>query len=330
MLLHDDQRKLLAITLEGQRKALWKHPKMYVVAIAVSPDRRRLALSVNLPARRGRQPSSALYLLESDGSIKTVDVVRGFRVIDSPVFLRSPTKFERPPKLYWIRSGETVDDQGRLDGEPMVLTKDGPRPVEVPLRYAEAVYDLHGYSGAGTFSLSLFRKNNVPTRLEILKNEDFSQTTDASVTLWGNNESRANTDIFVGVAWVSPTDYVIPVAKHGYFDDYSLRLFSAGCEHLGSHILYEGSEIDIGYQEVSWRILPGGSDQVLVIGAEDAKAIFEGTADSAPWIAVHIPDGAMSRPGARFEPGAWAWVSESMKASPGDDVKCRGFDWTWP
>lgn len=330
VMLHDDQRKLLAVTLEGEKTVLWRHPKTFVIAVAASPGGEQLAMSVNLQARGRRRPSSALYLLGRDGSVKTVDVVKGLRVIDSPVFLRSPTKFDDPPKLYWIRSGERVDDQGRLDGQAMVLTKDGPQPVEVPLRYAEAVYDLHGYPGAGTFTLSLFRKNNVPTRLEILKNEDYSQSTDSSVTLWGANESRANTDIFVGVAWVSPTDYVIPVAKDGFFDDFSLRFFRAGCEDRGSHVVYRGTEIDLGYREAAWRILPGGRDQVLVVGAEAAGQMIEGGAESAPWLAVGIPDGEITEPGARFERGPWTWVSKRSNVSPADDVKCGGFDWTWP
>lgn len=88
-------------------------------------------------------------------------------------------------------------------------------PAKRPLRYAEAVYDLHGYPGAGTFTLSLYRQNNVPTRLEILHNEDFSETTDASVTLWGKERVAREHGHLRRGAWVTPTDFVMPVAKAG-------------------------------------------------------------------------------------------------------------------
>lgn len=329
-LLHDDGRRLWSISLRGERDLIWKHPRANVASLATFPGGKRLALSVSLSPRKAGDPSFVLYLLESDGSIETIDVVDGYRVIDPPIFLRAPTQLRKPAGLYWLRAGENVDSKGRLDTQVMVLGKDGPEEVSVPLRFGEAVFDLHGYPGAGTFSLALFRQNNVPTRLEILKNDDYSQSTDASPTLWGNNEPRANTDVFVGVAWVTPQEYVVPVMKETYPEGYSLRLFRTQCEYLGSHVVYSGTDFDVGFSEAPWPILPGGSDRVLLLGARDMEKIRQGKLDKTPWIAVELPGGEIAQTKAMWEPGAWAWVSPRSPINPGDPVKCNDLEWTWP
>jgi hypothetical protein len=329
-LLHDDGRRLWQITLAGDRRLIWNHPKARVARIAVSAGGRELALTVALPSNRGRQPSFVLYLLEADGAVETVDVVRSFRIIDSPIFLTPPTERRSGARLYWLRVGEEVDELGRLDTQVMVLTDDGPREVEVPLRYAEAPFDVHGYPGAHVFTLALFRQNDVPTRLEILRNDDFSRSTDASLTLWGDNEFRANTDIFVGVAWPTPIDYVVPVANEVTPERYELRLFRSGCEYLGYRVVYAGQDIDWGYSDLPWQILPGGADQVLVLGAKDVSAILDHDADSTPWLAVDLATGRLSRTGAVWEQGPWAWVSAEPRHYPSPrDSSCARGDWIW-
>ena len=129
----------------------------------------------------------------------------------------------------------------------MLSQKQGPTKIDIPLRYAEAPIDVYGYPGAGTFTLTLFRKNDVPTRYEILHNQDWTHSTDSSLHHWALNEPRTQTDSPVGVAWVSPQEYVVPVVMEFYPERYSLRLFRTGCEIYGSKVVYAGDEIDIGY-----------------------------------------------------------------------------------
>jgi len=322
--------RLWRVTLDGHRRLIWSHPKARVVSIAASADGQELALSVALPTDGGQEPSFVLYLLRADGTVETVDVVYRFRIIDSPIFLMPPTDRRSGPRLYWVRVGDDADNLGRLDTQIMVLTGEGPREVDVPLRYAETAFDIHGYPGAYVFTLALFRQNDVPTRLEILRNDDFSRSTDASLTLWGNNEFRANTDIFVGVAWPTPIDYVVPVANEVAPERYELRLFRSGCEYLGYRVVYAGQDIDWGSSDLPWRILPGGMDQVLVLGAKDVSGILAHDADSAPWLAVDLATGRLSRTGAVWERGAWAWVSEEPRHYPSPRrSRCAGGDRTW-
>ncbi len=329
-LLHDDGRRLSAVSLSGKRRVVWRHPPARVVHVAASPGARRLALSVSLLADGSREPSFALYLLDEDGSVRTVDVVRQFKSIDYPIFLRSPLEWKKAPRLHWVRTGEDIDEKGRLDSQVMVLHRRKAVPVEVPLRYGEAVFALHGYPGAATFTLALFRQNDVPTRLEILKNRDYSESTEASPTFWGDNHFVANTDIFVGVAWLSPTDYVVPVAMEFDLRAYSLHLFRSNCEHLGSHVFYRGSRVDVGFSEAPWPLLPGGRDQVLVLGSRAMARVLSGKSDRAPWLAVEVKTGKVRRTRAVWSRGAWTWVSPEANANPRSGAPCNDLEWTWP
>ena len=329
VLLHDDGHRLLEVSLGGGQERVWRHPRAYVAHIAASPGGDEIAMSVALQPNRGGEPSFVLYLLRADGTIQTVDVVSQFTSIDSPIFLTPPTDRDAGTKLYWLRVGDQVDRYGRLDTQVMVMSDEGVREVEVPLRYAESPFDIHGYPGAYVFSLSLFRQNDVPTRLEILRNDDFSRSTDASLTLWGNNEFRANTDVFVGVAWPTPIDYVVPVANEANREDYQLRLFRSGCEYLGYRVVYEGQNIDWGYAELPWRILPGGSNQVLVLGKDDVTRVAHHEIDAAPWLAVGLSTGRIRPTDAMWEPGAWTWVSKAMKRYPSPRNSVCGGSWEW-
>lgn len=137
--------------------------------------------------------------------------------------------------------------------EVMVLGDKAPTHVDVPLRYEEAPWEIHGYAGSWMFTVTLFRTNDVPTRLEVLQNVDFGQAaTDASLTLWGDLEKPVNTDAFTGVAWLTPTEYVVLVVQEFYPERFSLRLFRFGCEQYGSHVVYRGRGIDPGYSDAPW------------------------------------------------------------------------------
>jgi hypothetical protein len=309
-----------------------------VYLIAAGPSGRELAYSVRLPAKKATDPSWVLYLLASDGSIKTVDVVQDFGDIASPIFLRPPTELDGPVRLYWIRGSQDVSfDTGRLDRQVMVLGDDGPLPVEVPLRFEEAPWDVHGYAGSWMFTLALFRTNDVPTRLEILQNVDFGHAAqDASLTLWGDLEKPVNTDIFTGVAWLSPTEYVVPVAHEFYPEDFSLRLYRFGCEQYGSHVVYEGRGIDWSFEEQPWPLLPAGPKHVLVLGARDVRAVASGRADSAHWRMVNVRTGQVTETDAVWTPpgetdGWWAFVQpESDVPPPITSPVCSDLTWTFP
>jgi len=339
MLLHDDGRRLWAVPLHGKPELLWEHRAAHVYQIAAGPGGRTLAYSVMLPGRTAKEPSYVLYLLDSDGTVRTVDVVRNYLSIETPVFLHAPTDPEGPLRLYWIRMSQEVSlATGRLETQVMVLEPEGPAKVTVPLRYDEAAFGLYGYPGGSwTFSLSLFRTNDVPTRLEILMNDDVSGSAgDASLTLWGDIERPVNTDVFTGVAWLTPTEYVIPVAHEFFPNDYSLRLFRVGCEYLGSYVIYQGTGIDWGYSENPWPILPGGKDTVLVLGASDVKAVAAGKAKEAPWLAVNIISGKIVRTQAMWSPpgtllGWWTYVQPAQKVKPPTKApNCADLTWTYP
>lgn len=329
-LLHDDGRDLWAYKLSGKRVHLWRHPRAHVDEIAASPQGKELALSVFLPARRGQSLSSVLYHLASDGSVTAVDSVRHFFVLESPLFLTPPTRIKAPARLYWLRFGEEVDSRGRLDTSVMTMSRGEPVEVRVPLRFAEAVFQFDGYTGAAIFSLSLIRQNNVPTRLDVLVNTDYSGSTDSNLTLWGDNEHRADTDALLGTAWLSPEDYVIPMVNETHRNQFSLRLFRKDCEVHGSHVIYKGPKIDLGWEEVPWEVLPGGSDQVLVLGTKHVTKIVNEKKDSAPWLSVDVKTGEINRTGVRWRQGAWTWVSPKLPVQPRKQTRCGEYPWVWP
>ncbi len=339
VLLHDDGRRLWAVPLQGEPELLWEHPPAHVYEIAAGPGGRELAYSVELPARRAEDPSYVLYLLRRDGRVETVDVVDGWRSIESPIFLQPPTDLEGPVRLYWIRMSQDVSLQtGRLNSQVMVLGDEGPLPVEVTLRHEEAPWAIHGYPGSWLFQLTLFRTNNVPTRLEHLLVIDWAHGPEyeAGLTWWGDLEKPVNTDIFTGVAWITPLEYVIPVAQDFYPRRYSLRLFRFNCESFGSHVVYRGTEIDWGYAEAPWPLLPGGPDRVLVLLAEDVRRVTADRARTAPWYAVDVDTGRFTRTDARWSPpeelrGWWTFVQPPSRLEPPTTTPdCSDLTWTWP
>ena len=338
VLLHDDGRRLWAVPMEGHPELLWEHPPAGVYQIEAGPGGRQLAYSVMLPAKRAKDPSYVLYLLDDDGSVKIVDVVHDWLSIESPIFLRPPTELDGPVRLYWIRGSQEVSPQmGRLENQVMVLGDQGPMPVQVPLRYEEVPFDIHGYPGSWMFTLALFRTSDVPTRLEILLDLDFGQAaTDASLTLWGDLGGAVNTDIFTGVAWVSPLEWVVPVAHEFFPEDFSLRLFRFGCDYLGSHVVHQGTGIDWGYPETPWPLLPAGPDRVLVLRTADVRKVASGKTDTAPWWTVDVYTGRMTRTDALWSPpgrylGWWTFVQpESDVPPPTTSPDCSDLTWTYP
>jgi hypothetical protein len=339
VLLHDDGRRLFAVPLHGRPQLLWKHPAAGVYEIAAGPGGRELAYSVALPARHMHEPSFVLYLLRRDGTIQTVDVVRHFHSISTPIFLQPPTDLDGPVRLYWVRINEQVSVRtGRMESQVMVLGDEGPMRVEVTLRHEEAPVTIHGYPGSWLFQLGLFRTEDIPTRLEHLLVVDWAHGPDyeAGLTWWGDLERPINTDVFTGVAWITPLEYVVPVAQVFYPHKYSLRLFRFNCEEYGSHVIYRGPDIDWGYAEAPWPLLPGGRDRVLVLLAKDVRRVMAGRARTAPWYAVDVYTGTFTRTDARWGPpgklfGWWTFVQPPSHLEPPlPHVDCSDLTWTWP
>jgi len=330
-LLFDSGRALISVGLDGDRHLIWHHPEIHPVALAATPDGSDIAMVVALSPRTARDPSFALYWLHSGGAIQKVDVVTQFAFIDTPLFLRNPSDPAQEPRLYWVTGNENIDPiTGRVNTKVMVYDESGPRQVRVTLRFGEGVLAIFGYPGASTFAFSLFDQSDSPTRLEILKNIDYTEATRASVSEWGSNVFRARTDSPVGVAWTSPTDYVIPVVQRFHRNGYSLRLFRNNCEIYGSHVVYRGHAIDLGSGDVPWPLLGAGTKGVLVLGAKDATSIAQGQRQTAPWRLVNTLTGQISKPGARWSPGPWAWVAPSIPSNPRTSGGCQSLKWTWP
>jgi hypothetical protein len=331
-LLHDDGRRLWSIDLEGRRTLVWRHPPANVSLLAAAPGGAPIALAVAAEPRRTSDASFYLYELEADGTIRLLDITHAVRSIDSPLYVRPPTSGATAgPRPYWLRVGEEVDGRGRLETEVMTVGGHGRESVFVPLRYTEAVFDLEGYPGGRTFTLTLFRQNDVPTRAEILRNDDAAaDVAGASKTTWANDEPRAETDVLTGVAWVSPTDYVVPVAQRYHRGGYSLRLFRVGCEAYGSHVAYRGHAVDWGYADAPWRMLPAGAAHVLVLGARDGRRVRAGAASSPSWRSVDVRTGALTATPIAWEPGAWSWVVPDVAEDVRPRRPCEDLRWRWP
>jgi len=326
-LLHDDGTHLWAYGSSGTRRLIWSHPQASVGFIAAAPGGHELALSVELTPSTGSQTSSLLYLLGADGSVKTVDSVAGYETINAPVFLRPPAATPGTLALLWIRLGQNVDKlTERVQSQVMMVGPKGAEPVAIPLRLSEAPIDLHGYPGAGTFTLTLFFTNNVPTRFEVLKNVGYAYAKNPDP--WAYFERRADTESGAGVAWVTPTDYVVPVAQLAHPEAYSLRLFRQGCEQYGSEVVYHGTAIDLGYQEQFWPILPAGRFAVLVM--TKAALAAKRHHHAAYWSAVDLRTGRLSTTRIQWQQGAWEVVQRPWFVSPTRTPSCAGVHWVWP
>jgi hypothetical protein len=109
-----------------------------------------------------------------------------------------------------------------------------------------------------------------------------------------------------------------------------LRLYKHNCERFGSHIVYKGQQIDRGYSEAPWPILPGGRDAFLVLGTRQMKKVRAGKRETARWLSVSIPGGRIRRTNVQWHQGPWTWVSASAKSAPRRSGDCDAVNWTWP
>ena len=90
----------------------------------------------------------------------------------------------------------------------MLHAGDGNREVTVPLRYEEAVFRIAGYPGAPWFSFTLFRTNDIPTRLEVLLNQDVYQS--QTIAVAGSRLA------FVGIGTTTNGQFVWTSADDGH------------------------------------------------------------------------------------------------------------------
>jgi hypothetical protein len=279
-------------------------------------------------------PASTLWLLASDGSVRRIDAMTGDSWIESPVFVRAPTDFHGPVRLYWLRDSADFDVSTYRDPS-RVMTLDGngrPVPVTVPLRVGEYIYHLDAYPGAPTNTLTLFRRADVPSRYAVLRNDDFGDhPTSSSPTLWGYWEETANTDAASWVAWLTPRQYVIAVGHEESYPYLSIRLNRWGCDYKGSIPVYEGRRVDAGYAEAQWQMLALDDHRVLVIGNRDAARIAFSGAKSAPWYVLDVRDGSLTPTHARWYPDTgWTTVRPDWSISNQRVSDCGGGGWVWP
>jgi hypothetical protein len=322
-LLFDDGAALSSVTLDGIVTVVWDHPDVPVLSVAAGPGGAGVAIAVNLAVDDESEIAAVLYLLNPDGTIDTVDAVDGFRTLDSPVFIRPPTQPDTPARLYWVRSGLGMDAfTGRLLNDVMVATLVGPRQVAVPLRDHEGVLAVQSYPGAASFTVSLIRHGDRPTRIEILRNWDFfASSYDASLLLWSDNEPLANTDLSTDAAWLTPNTYVVPVSDESIGDLRQLRLFRVGCESDGGRDFYQDREMH--YADSPWPLLPGGPDQVLILTTDAEQRLFDDPDATVFWTTVNIDTGTLKPTAAQWRPGAWAWVSPADPADPPQEDHCQ-------
>jgi hypothetical protein len=329
-LLHDDGVRLWRVPLSGEPEVVWKHRKARVYELAAAPDGLSLAYSVTAdPPPPPTAPSSFLYLMRHDGSVRTVDTIDHYGNVESPIFLRTPSQEHGAVRLYWIRSRESLQrGTEHLQKQVMTLDRGVRRPVRIDLRDNEAPDRVTGYAGSPMSALTTFRHDNLPTRLEVLRLEQSPRP-----TFWSELGTAANTDDFAGVAWVSPREYVVPVNQlaHG---ETSLRLFRVGCEYEGSHVVYRGTGIDGGQWDVAWPILPGGPEHVLVLGADDVRRIALGDAESARWRRLDLRTGKVALTDAVWSRAGW-WTTVQAGPSVGfpvsrADASCAKYTWSFP
>jgi hypothetical protein len=327
-LLHDDGSHLWAYRPTGIRSLIWSHPPASVYELAADVYGRTIAVVVGSRAIEG----AYLYLLAPDGSVDAIRRVSNGWDIWVPIFAKAPTRPRGPTRIYWTEHSADGFDPATDTPIMRVMTLDGDRvkEVSVPLLWGQAPWRLDAYPGNSTMSLTLFRRSNVPTYHEVLRNEDLvSGGSDSSPTELGYWQQIANTDSEAGVAWLSPDTYVVQVGKSdsgdGAIGSSSLVLYRVGCEFEGGETLWSGSTIDPGTFH-PYPLLAPDARHVLVL----EQAPGRGTTPAAKgWASIDVGSGDLSPSPVHWAPGPWASVRAPAKATD-EGPSCRGFEGTWP
>ncbi len=309
---------------------IWSHPKFDTYMLAAAPGGSELAIVGSAG------PSSFLYLLGPDRAVTAIREVRSGWDIWTPIFVHAPTDPGGPLRLYWVEHSDSLFDVGTATPLMRVMEYDGSsvHQVAVPLLWGEAPYAMDAYPGDTTSTLETFRTENIPTRHQILRNGDqLSGAKASSPTTWGYWAAVSDTDVDTGVAWLSPTEYVVgyghSVQSESNVPSYSLKLFRVGCEYGGSHVLWSGSSLDAGVSGAAWRMLSPDPAHVLVLGRKAGAIGLKGKG-STPWLSIDVRTGGVARTQAMWSPvGAWAVVQKAV-AAPSSPSSCSGVHWTWP
>jgi hypothetical protein len=317
-LLFDDGRRLWTVPLDGPRRLLWTHPRLVPAGLAAGPGGSGVALAGE--ALRGVSATGYLYLLEPDGSVRTIDAVGHDGTISGPEFLRAPTQPRGPVRLYWIRELDPGQFRERRPWDwKQVWLLDGAtrRRVTVHLRLDEFPYELHGYAGSPLFSLTTFRRDNSPTREEVLFDNDSRGMAFSSLQSFAHFNPLVNTDLADSVAWTSPRDAVVEVAQVGDPGTYELRLYRLGCQYYGFHLVHTRSGIDVPPSR-PWPLLPGGARSVLVLGKRGHV-----------WTSIDVRTGRATPTRAVFAVGAWAFVQPQADTAAliGGNPRCGAYSW---
>ena len=337
-LVHDDGSRLWIVPLHGRPYVIWRHPRVPTYEIAAGPGGHELALSLSFENENPHKISSILYLLRPDGSIQTVDATYGFWSIETPTFIRAPTDPRGPVRLVWIRfDAGAMNPATDAIRSGVYMSVDGrPSPVAIALRDTEAPLGLASYPGTDTFSMSLFRVNNAPTRYEILENSDISGAgrKHKGLLRWSAFDSVANTDVPPddGPAWIRPGEFVTPI---GHLDDrtqrwyYTLRVSDWACGYNGTHDAYTGQKVDPA-QQISWRIQPIDANHVLVLLRADVARVADHRARTAPWYELDVWTGKLVRTQAMWSPIGWWTVTQPARPpTPPTNANCDNFS-TYP
>jgi hypothetical protein len=314
-LLYDDGSHLWAYRLTGKRRLIWTHPTVQVAVLAAGSGGHELGLSIYLNPTEAASPSSLLYLMSSDGSIRVADAVDRFGSIGSVVFLRDIPEAEGAIHLYWVRWGSDISKStGRLDNRAMVDDAGRSFPVSFALRLGQAPSQIAGYPGGVGFTVAIYSHVDVPAQYEVLKN---AGTTDVSSPVrWGEFSSRGFTDSNLDVAWVSPNEYVVPVSHDAQRRSLTMRVFHADCRHPGGavegagRIGYRGSDFDSTTVDGQWYgpLLPAGPDRVLAVTRADFRLAAAHKGPSF-WSTVDLKTGRVFHVPVPWKEGAWAMVS---------------------
>ena len=330
MLLYDDGTHLWNVSLDGTRELLWAHPTVAVHGVTAGPDGHQLAMVVS-PI--GVHTLDYLYELTPEGQVRAVTSVRGdTSYIYDPVFVSSPAEPRGTLRLYWVESRDAATPNGATS-RLMTLGANGPVPVEVPLLSTYTLENLFAYPGAPTNSL-LVGRPGVPNS-EVFRNNDL-QASDvtSSPTLWASWVKSGTTRMSyfnLGVAWLTPTDYVMPLPG----PDQSVRGnrleldgFRVGDEPTPSHTVVTDSAIST-YADGWAPMIALDGRHILVISSRSAlKGIkaasrLHSRSTSVPWLEVDVCTGKITVTRAMWHmDAAWTAVMPALPYSPTQTSLC--------